>query len=148
MNSRHKRLLGVLASLLFLTLGIGLYIFVLVHERHFWSIFTIFGLLFLMVITPACCFGYNVNNEIQYSVNEHLDEQTILNYRDIGYGLAIIFYFLTYLMATVAWYSSNGMNPTWIGACLLFYGNMFVMFAFTGFVKIKVYGGNGGEDKK
>lgn len=142
LSARHKRLLGILCSLLCLTVSIGLYLFVLIHEHHVWSIFINWLLLFFMIITPACCYGYNVNDEIQYSISDlnGMDEQTVLNYRDIGYGLALVFYFLTYVMNTVAWYSSTGRNPTWIGTSLLFYGNLLFMMGFIGFIKIRVVG--------
>ncbi len=137
LSQRHKRLIYTLASLFCLTWFIGLYIFIIVHEHHIWSILVNAFLVFLMVITPACCYGYNVNDETVFLSN-NLDENTILNYRDIGYALSILFYFLTYVMPGVAWYSSSGKNPTWIGTVIMYYANCLFMIAFIGFVKIKV----------
>jgi hypothetical protein len=140
MNGRHKRLLGILLSLFTFSFACGLYLFVLIHEHHIWSIGVISLLLFFMIITPACCYGYDVNTDVNFLLKDGItDEQTFLNCRDIGYGVSITLFSLTYAMATVAWYASSGKNPTWIGTILLYMANTFIAFAFGGFVKIKIF---------
>jgi hypothetical protein len=139
LSARHKRLIGVIISLFVLTFGLGLYIFVLIHEHHVWSILMNCLLLFFMVITPACCYGYNINDDVQFLIRDGItDEQTFLNCRDMGYGISIVLYTLTFVLPTVAWYASNGRSPTWIGASLLYFGNTCIMSSFSGFIKIKL----------
>jgi len=130
MKGRRLKLTGILAMLVCLCFACGLYLFVMVHHGHLWSLFVNAGLLFLAFLSPACCFGYNMEDPALILHSSSMTEQSYLNWRDAGYAIGFILYVLTFVMPVVAFIKTNGQNPTMWATLLVYMGNAFFGYAF------------------
>lgn len=122
-GGRRLKLGALFAMLLCLCLGTGMYLFVALHFGHVWSLLIITGLLFMAFIIPATCFGYDNEDPYLLMSNATVSAETFMHCRDLGYVAAIVFFLLTYVIPTVAWYSSRGHSPDLYGAIVIFLAN-------------------------
>lgn len=123
--------LGAIFAMLFsICLGMGMYLFVAVHFRHIWSLLVIGGLLFAAFVSPAICFGYSNEDPYHLMSTASVSEQTFMHCRDLGFIASFVFFLLTYVIPSVAWYSSNGHSPNIYGTILIFVANSIMAFAY------------------
>jgi hypothetical protein len=130
MKGRHIKLAGIFLMLFFLCFASGLFIYVMVHHKHMWSLFVNAGFLFLGFMSPACCFGYNMEDPGMIIHGGSMTEQSYLNWRDVGYMFGLVFYLLTYVIPTVAWARSDGLNPGVWTTVIIYVGNACFGYAF------------------
>ncbi len=117
MENRHIKLLGILCMLLFLCTAGSVYLYIMLSYRHVWSIALTLFFLFLMLLSPAVCFGYKPRDDYLFNPSNNMPEATYLNLRDMGYVAAAVFYGLSYAPPTVSWFSNNIL----VGASMLTY---------------------------
>ena len=130
MKGRHLKLFGIFAMLVCLSFGVGLHLYVMVHHKHLWSILVGFGFLFMAFMSPACCFGYNMEDTAMLIRGDGMTEQAYLNWRDVGYMIGFVLYILTFVIPAVAWARSDGINPSMWTTELIYVGNACFGFAF------------------
>ena len=127
MQPRHLKLLLSFALLFSLCVSGGLYLFVAFHYGHVWSLFFIVMTHFCMLIAPAICFGYDDPADFKPS---HMSDDTHRNQRDMGYVAAGIFYLLSYVPTTVAWYATDTLRPPMGGVVCVYIGNFACLTAY------------------
>jgi hypothetical protein len=130
MKGRRLKLVGILAMLVLLCFAFGLYLFVMVHHTHLWSLFVNVGLLFLAFLCPACCFGYNMEDPALILHSSSMTEQSYLNWRDAGYATGFILYVLSYIIPAIAFVKTDGRNPNMWATMLIYTGNACFGYAF------------------
>lgn len=129
---------GIAAFLVALCAGVGCYLFLAFHFGHVWSLFFVAGFLFVAFLAPALCFGYDPHEEYMF-MNVQMSEQSFMNCRDLGYIAAVIFFLLTYVMFTVAWYASDGLNPPMQGAMVGYAGNTCIIGGYLLWLRIFIF---------
>lgn len=128
MLPRHVKLVIFFSILFFLSLSAGLYLYVAFHFAHVWSLFFVCMCHFCMLIAPAVCLGYD-DPELYRPSN--MSEETFRNNRDMGNVAAVVFYLLSYVPTTVAWYGTDGIRPPFEGVVCVYVANA---ACFTGYV--------------
>lgn len=130
MKGRYLKLFGIFAMLFCICFGIGLHLYVMVHHKHIWSLVVGVGLLFMAFMSPACCFGYNMEDPSMILHAGGMSEQAYLNWRDVGYMMGFVLYMTTYVIPAVAWVKGDGLNPTLWTLELIYLGNACFGWAF------------------
>jgi hypothetical protein len=130
MKGRRLKLTGILLMLVSLCCACGAYLFVMVHYGHLWSLFVNVGILFLAFLSPACCFGYNMEDPALLLHSSSMTEQSYLNWRDAGYAIGFILYVLTFVIPVVAFIKTNGTNPNLYATILIYAANACFGYAF------------------
>jgi hypothetical protein len=138
MHSRHFKLLGFFAMGTFSLWSMGLYLYSIFHYHHVWSILVIGMLQFFAFITPAVCFGYNLEDPQFFLTEGGMSEQCFLNWRDGGYMVAFLLYWLTFIMPLVPWYSSDGTSLSCGGVMTIHWANAFLGLAYVGFLRLVI----------
>jgi hypothetical protein len=113
--------------LLFLCTSGSIILYVMFSYKHVWSIIFVLLSLFLMLLSPAVCFGYQQRDDFLFNPNNNMPESSYLNLRDMGYVAAAVFYMLSYAPTTVAWVVNNSLAGA---AILVAVSNMCVWFAY------------------
>lgn len=139
MQPRHQKLLGIFAMLFSLLWGGGMYLYVIFHYHHVWSILVVAGLLFFAFVTPSVCFGYNMEDPQFFLHEGHMSEQCFLNWRDGGYVVAALLYLLTFVIPVIPWYRSDGESLVCGGVMMTHWANVWVALAYIGFLRIIVF---------
>ena len=110
MESRHVKLIGIIFMLLFLCTSGGIYLYALFSQKLVWQVAVILFLLFVMLISPAICRGYDPPTEFYMTkLSDNMSESYFLNMRDLGRMAAGVFYLLTFAPTTVSWVNNNGL---------------------------------------
>ena len=117
----------------------GLYLYTIFHYYHVWSILVVCALLFFSFITPAICFGYNLEDPQFFLDEGHMSEQCFLNWRDGGYAIALLLYLLTYIVPIVPWYMSDGTRLVAGGVMMVHWANTWAAVAYIVFLRIIVF---------
>lgn len=124
--NRRLRLGAMFLMLLCLCVSVGMYLFVAVHFRHVWSLFVVAGLLFAGFLSPQICYGYDHSDSYSVPRGVTVSLDTFLMCRDLGHLTGVVFYLLTYVIPTVAWYTSDGRSPNLYGTLIIYVSNAII----------------------
>jgi hypothetical protein len=140
LSPRHVKLLGIFAMIVFMLIGAGAYLLVAFYFKHTWSLIFIVTFLFLGFLSPAVCYGYDsLGDPLADFGDGPRTPESRMNCRDLGYVLCGIFALLTYVVISVAWIASDGVNPTWVATVVVYVGNTNFVYAFACWLRIFLF---------
>lgn len=98
------RLLGILSLVSLIMIGVFLLFFGCSHWHNWWPLF-IFPTMIFAIIVPGCCYNYNAIEDIPLRQDQHVDEVTFRNCRELGNVIALLLFVFCYAIPVLAWYN-------------------------------------------
>jgi hypothetical protein len=138
MEGRRLAFIGRLVTVLFVTLSISLYLFVMVHFGFNWTLLLIFVMLFLAALLPGCNAGYG-REDAALLVPDGTSYEDFLNGRDCWRLVGGFFYLFCYVIPIILWVHYDGTYPPTWGVHVTFWANCFAGLAFVTWYRLQVY---------
>jgi hypothetical protein len=135
-QGRHKRLLGIFALLTCLLFATGLYIYVLVHFHHAWTLLVCWFIMFAGFIAPSICYGYDLEGDEEFLRPPSMNPETFANCRDFGWIFCVTCFLVTYAVPAAAWLYSDGINPRLWAVVCTYNAHTLVLWAFIVWIRI------------
>lgn len=109
-SSSTTRLVGILLMVALIMIGLFLLFFGCAHWQNWWSLFIVPSLL-VAILIPAPCYNYNQIQDVVFRSDEHVDEVTFRNCRELGWIFALLMLVWTFFIPILAWYNSQFAWP-------------------------------------